>query len=211
MDKYITKAELRIDPYNINHEKVDNKYLEAMQQLTYSMVNNFCQTVFESEGTALVPVEYLSDGNEKPAVFVKRGKRLITLLKVRIYQDETTYLEYDPTNFTWEPSYVEWKEFTDRTLRTIVPDGYFPEGRGNIGILGIWGWSAVPEPIKYLQGRLIQKLIEDKSFAEKFMSETAGDYSYGLNPGGKEGFITGDFELDVIIKQYRRTVFYGCT
>jgi len=210
-DKYITKAELRIDPYNINHEKVDDKYLETLQDMTYDLINSVCNQSFEPEGTDSVPVIKKLDGSDKDTVFLPT--RLLTLKKVYLYYGagQAEAYEYEPENFVFRPKYISWVDYGLQHARVLVPEGIFPKGNQNIGISGIWGYAECPSPIKYVQGRLIEKIIEDKSFAQKFQKESIGDYSFELrrNLQANEEEITGDFELDRIIKQYRNWLYYG--
>jgi hypothetical protein len=111
------------------------------------------------------------------------------------------YVDYDSDNFEVKTKFITWNMFTpvDESARFQVET--FPIGSYNIGIFGVWGWDEYPEPIKYLQGRLIQKILKDESFANKLRSEKVGNYSYNLLTD-KKGYILGDMELDLIIKQY---------
>lgn len=204
-DKYITREELRIEPYEINHDDIDNKYLETLQDLTKRIIDNVCGQDFEQEGTDESPTEHQVNGIGRDTVFL--DKRLITLKKVRIYYAINDYYEYEPENFLAKPKYVTWRTFDPISARIVVPVGVFPEGQANIGIIGIWGYPAYPEPIKYLQGRLIQKIIDDKTFAEKLASERIGDYQYQNKESELEIF--GDAELDNIVLQYRSPLNYG--
>jgi len=208
-DKYITREELRIEPYEINHEKVDDKYLEMLQDLTYALVNSFCNQDFEQEGTESVPVEKKVNGTGKDTVFLP--KRLITLTKVKVYYATNDAYEYDPEYFIAKTKFVSWTSLTNLTARYVGYGETFPKGTANIGISGVWGWSDVPTAVKYLQGKLIQKIIDDKAFAQKFQSERVGDYQYEMrrNLQSGEEEITGDFELDRIIKQFRSWLSYG--
>ena len=211
-DKYITREELRIDPYNINHEKVDDKFLETLQDMTFELINDvLCQQSFEQEGSEGSEVEKAVDGTGKDTIFLP--KRLVSLLKVRLYEATNTYYDYSADNFVVKPKYLQWNTLGGSLDDPrVIRDYYtFPKGIANIGVFGIWGYASVPNDIKYLQGKLIQKIVEDKSFAQKFQQESIGDYSYSLrrNLQQKEEEITGDFELDRIIKYRRGWVKYG--
>jgi len=205
MDSYITRAELRIEPFEINIDDVDNKYLEILQTLTKTIVDNVCGTQFEQEGSDASPTEHMLNGTGRDTVFL--DKRLISLKNVKIYYATNDFYEYTPENFLAKPKYVSWRMFDPISARIIVPVGLFPEGVANVGIIGVWGHPAIPAPIKYLQGRLIQKIINDKTYAEKLKSESIGDYSYTNKEG--ENDIFGDFELDNIVQQYRSPLNYG--
>jgi len=203
-DLYITQLELSQEPYNINE---DSSYIEILQDMTKTLIDNLCGQDFEQEGSVGSYVEKKVSGNDKETIFLP--KRLITLEKVRIYSSSTEYTDYLATEFTAKKKFITWDFYSTSatTLRLRVYS--FPEGIYNIGVFGIWGWSAVPDPIKYLQGRLIQKLINDGSFSNKFESEKIGDYSYKLKTDSKGNKILGDDELDLIVDQYREAVTYA--
>ena len=205
-NKYITREDLRIEPYMISVEEVDDKYLESLQDLTKDLIDRLCRQSFEEEGSDLSPVEKKVSGSGKDTVFLP--KRLVTLKKVRIYSSTTNYTEYEASEFTVKRRFISWNIYSESLTRARFRIENFPLGTYNIGIMGIWGWSTVPEPIKYLQGRLIQKIIENGEFANKFIAEKAGDYSYNLRVDeGRE--ILGDGELDTIIRQYRPGMTYA--
>jgi hypothetical protein len=210
-DKYITRAELRLEPYDIKHELVDEKYLETLQDITYEAINKFIGETFEFEGTEEVPVEVLADGLGAERVFLKR--RILTLTSVRVYVSTNTYYDYDADNF-WAGKYnIEWKKFANET-RLITGPSIFEKGIKNIGIFGIWGYESCPKDIKFAQGLMIKALIEDKSFAANFSNFSSGDFSYTLRKQnsdalGRDDSITGNAQIDLILKHNRRPIFYG--
>jgi len=204
-DKYITRAELRSDPYKISIDDADNKYLEILQGITYDMINLFCEQDFEQEGAVDDYNEEKIDGTGKDTIFTP--KRLLTLEKIRVYSQTDSYTDYTASNFVVKKKYISWNVYSELTGSGRYQVDRFSEGNNNIGIFGIWGWSDYPDAIKYLQGKLIQKMINDKSFANKFSQEKVGDFSYTLVKD--EDRITGDFELDLIIKKYRLWSVYG--
>jgi len=204
-DKYITKEELRIEPYELNLDDVDNKYIETLQDLTKRIIDNVCGQDFDQEGTPEVPSERFINGTGRDTVFM--DKRIVTLTQIKIYTAVNLSYDYEPENFFVKPKYISWRTFDPISARIVVPVGIFPEGVANIGVVGIWGYTEIPEPIKYLQGRLIQKIIEDKTFAEKVKTEKIGDYSYENKASDLDIF--GDAELDNIVLQYRSPLNYG--
>jgi hypothetical protein len=211
-DKYITKDELRLAPHDIQESDCDDKVLEIFQQITYDLINNVCGKDFEMEGSVAagpIPALYVEkklSGTGKDTIFLP--KKLITLEKIRIYSSSTNYVEYLPENFEVKSKFISWSSFVPDVInpaRFQVEN--FPEGSYNIGIFGIWGYEGYPEPIKYLQGRLIKKLVDDKAFANKFSSEKIGDYNYSLIV--EDDKIFGDVELDSIVRQYQDVIKYG--
>lgn len=205
-DKYITRAELKLPPFNISPE-ADNKYLEMLQDLTKKMVDNLCGQEFDQEGTVDVPVEKRVSGLGKDIVFVP--KRIVQITKIRIYGSLSDYTDYTVENFIVKAKFIQWDNASDIQVSARYPVYTFPQGQYNIGIFGVWGWASVPEPIKYLQGRLIEKCMNDGAVGNKFSSERVGSYSYSLiNDQTAE---VGDFELDSIVKQYRPVLGYAIT
>lgn len=205
MDKYITREELRLAPYNIAIDKADNKYLEVLQEITKNLVDSFCGQEFDLEGTDLAPVEKKVNGTGADTVFLP--KRIVGLKKIRIYTDIASYDEHDPTSFVVSPKFVSWNMFADTgSYNPRMPYELFPQGNANIGVVATWGYAAVPNQIKYLQGKMIKKMVEDETYAERFQSESIGDYSMSL--AGDAYPITGDREMDLIIKNYRTWIHY---
>ena len=206
MDMYITEAELRVFPYNISQEEANDKYLTMLQDLTRKIIDKECGQEFSKEGADPDFVEYKTDGTGKDTVFLPVGKRLLTLNSVRIYVGTLSYNDYSADNFYAHEKYVSWKAYGEgvESGRFAIED--FPKGSRNIGIVGEWGWETVPEPIKYLQGRLIQKILREGSLAQKFSQEQIGDYNYKVKE--MKDSILGEPELDMIIEEYRHWSFY---
>lgn len=203
-DNYVTQEELRLDPYSIIEEDVDDDYLEVLQDLTKEFIDRLCQQSFDKEGTVASPVEERISGTGKDTLFLP--KRLVTLVKVRFYTSSTNYTEYVATEFVAKAMYITWNVYSDSIVSARLRIEDFPEGTYNVGVFGVWGWATVPTAIKYLQGMLIKKLVDDETFAEKMQSENIGDYK-GVLPDDK-GMITGDRQLDLIIRQYRSYKVY---
>lgn len=206
-DKYITEKELRLPPYNISAEVVDKTYLGMLQDMTKDFIDRVCCQSFEQEGSEATPVEKILSGTNKDTIFLPR--RLITLKKVKIYTDLEAYDEYEPNLFLPAVKYISWKSLYGEYNSRIIglEQENFPRGTGNVGIVGVWGWPAIPTPIKYLQGKMIAKIITDDSFAERFSSENVGDYSASV--ASDRYPVTGDRELDMIIRQYSNWVVYA--
>lgn len=206
MDSYISQAELRLQPYNLIDNSIDDKYLEVLMTLSKAMVDSLCWQSFDKIGTVESPVEEKVNGTGHDTVFMP--KRLVTLVKVKLYVDFDRFDEYDASLFVVKPKYVSWSMFAEDVYNPrAFNTSYFVKGNANVGLVGVWGWETVPAPIKYLQGRLIEKMIKDKSMSQKTASENVGDYSYS-NRDTKFP-ITGDAELDLIIRQYRLWVVYA--
>ena len=207
-EKYITVAELRNEPYAIPEADADKKYLETLIVLTKELVDNLCNQAFEPDGTTEAPVEEKISGTGKDTIFLPR--RLIEMVNVRIYSNTLNYIDYAPDNFHIAPSfkYITWNIYSTIPESARFSVENFPKGQYNIGVRGVWGFAEAPEGIKYLQGKMITKIIDDEAFAEKFNSQKIGDYTSTVAlRGDKEFAITGDKELDVLIKRYRNNPF----
>lgn len=200
MNKYITLEELKTDPYNLTE---DNTYLGVLQDMTKQLIDKLCGQEFDAEGTVEALVEKKVSGTGKDTIFLP--KTLVSLSKVRVYSQNTIYTEYDADEFVVEPKFISWNAYSDLQDSPRFQTDNFSKGSYNIGVLGIWGYAETPSPIKYLQGKLIEKILEDGDFADKMKSEKIGDYSYTVADAGGENAvsITGDKALDLIIKQYQ--------
>lgn len=210
-DTYITLDELRNEPYNLVEDVVDSVYADVLMQMTKEMVDKLCSqdfTRYPTEGTVPDEIEFRFDGNGKDTIFLHRT--LESLDRVRIYSDNTNYVEYDGDNFQVKPTYISWNSFDNTSVRGFR-QGVFDKGLGNIGVIGVYGYTTIPAPIVYLQGRLIQKIVESDDFAEKFDNQKIGDFSGKLLLNSLGDDPLGDKQLDTIIKQYRRPISYAVT
>ena len=206
-DIYITKDELRNAPYNLLVDEIDNIHLGVLQDLTKEVIDKLCGLNFEKEGETGSEVEKLLSGTGKDTIFLP--KTILTLKEVRIYTSSNVYDTYEDSEFVVKNKYISWYEYTDAASDARIETGTFPEGSYNIGVVGIWGFSVYPEAIKYLQGRFIQKILRDESFTEKMKTEKIGNWSGSLLLNEKGDNPTGDFELDLIIRNYREQITYG--
>ena len=203
MNHYITIAELRLPPYNLSETILDNTYASVLLDLTQEFIETVCKQSFFQEGSAGHEVEKRVRGSGGESCYLPR--RLLTLKEVRIWSTTTQYIAYTPENFQVNKRDITWLTFmADDSVRMraiLGSSGTFPSTVGSISVVGIWGYEEVPTPIKYLQGRLIQKLVRENTMADKTGSESIGDYSYSrLN---LQNMITNDPELDLIIKRYQ--------
>jgi hypothetical protein len=203
MEHYITVEELRKPPFNLSECLLDSVYAEVLLDLTQEFIDNICKQSFFQEGSTGHEIEKRVRGSGGVSCYL--AKRLITLKEVRIWSNITQYIAYGPENFQIGKRDLTWLTFSEgdsvRMRAVIGSAGIFPESVGSISVIGIWGYAEVPTPIKYLQGRLIQKLVREKTLADKQGSESIGDYSYSkLN---LQNAITNDPELDLLIKRYQ--------
>lgn len=209
---YIKISELRASPYSIGEQEADDAYLSVLIGMTQNLIDRFSGRSFLQVGDAQNYVEKKYDGEGEGALFFK--DRLISLSGVKIYYTDTSYNLYAATNFYAKPFVIKWNEFapTDQNIRLTFQTEIFPNGINNIGIVGIWGFldsSHERIAIKYLQGKMIKKIISNDSFSEKMISYSSGDFSGSLNIDQLKGQITGDKELDLLIQTYRKKVSYA--
>lgn len=195
-DRYITREELRLAPYNLDEYDEDNKVMESLQDLTRELVDELCVQSFDADGTEGEPTEVKVDGTGHDTLWLP--KRLASLDKIRVYSSATAYTEYEATDFVAEAKYISWLSFVDPSLR--LSTGYFPKGVRNIGVLGIWGFIEVPKPILYLQGRLIQRVVDTGELVKTKYTERMGDYTYTTKE--LTDYILDDPELEMIVQMY---------
>ena len=203
MNHYIKIDELRKPPYNLPEQILDNTYAGVLLDLTQEFIDRVCKQDFFQEGSTGHEVEKFVRGSDKESVYFPR--RIITLKEVRIWIDAESYKAYGPENFIVGKRDITWKTFyadeSKRMSAILGSSGTFPSPVGSVSIVGIWGYADVPAPIKYVQGRLIQKVVRENTMADKTGSESIGDYSY--SKVSMDLMITNDPELDMIIKRYQ--------
>lgn len=201
MDLYLTRDELRNEPYNISTDEADDKFLEVLQEATKEFIDTECKQDFLQTGDNTTPVERKFDGKGGDIQFL--NYRLITLKEVRVYSSDTAYTKYSPSEFIATPTYIQWKQYGGSSRFGIA---VFEQGIANIGVVGIWGWTEPPKAIKFAQGKLILKQLKEGSLAQKQSSENIGDYSYTL--AEVKNSITGDPEIDMLLKPFIRWSWY---
>jgi hypothetical protein len=196
MEHYITLDDLRRPPFKISESEMDSTLAEFLLDMTQEFIDSACKQTFTKEGADGAEVEKKVSGTGQGVIFLP--KRLAVLKQVRTYGG-SGYSEYTPDNFLYHPRYLQWSEFESSPSPRMRGDT-FGVGIGNIGIVGIWGYVTVPTQIKYLQGRLISKIIKEGYMTEKNSSESVGDYS--ASPMMITSVVTGDSEIDTIIKRH---------
>jgi len=193
---YLEKEDLRKAPYNISEDDLDEAAVEVVLDITKSLIDRYCRQSFDKEGIP-TPIEKRLSGTGTITMFTP--KRLLTLSVVKIYLTELSFTTYSVDNFIVKPRYIEWKSMSPESHRVIVD--HFPIGKGNVGIIGSWGYDAPPATIKYAQGRMIMNLVRDGAINKQKSSENVGDYNY-QNIIREDG-MTFDPEIDTILKSHR--------
>lgn len=200
MEHYITIEELRRPPFNLGENILDETLATFLLDMTQEFIDQQCKQDFWKEGDTGSEVEKRVSGTGREIVFLP--KRLITLKEVNIYSSEDSAQLYTLNNFFYHPRYLQWNMLVAEASPRF-PVAWFPEGIGNVGIVGIWGYPTVPTPIKYLQGRMVQKIVKEGWMTEKNDSESVGDFS--RSPMMLQALVTGDAEIDTIFKRHTDT------
>ena len=136
-------------------------------------------------------------------------------------------VEYIEINSALISDYVIYNRLEDRDYPKIFRNLKWPEGRLNICIKGTWGYveqdGSTPVSIKRIAKKLAMynfpALIDDEAQREKnttglLISETTDGHSYELAAdavtSAYNGAITGDAEIDSILKFYMRSRLRLC-
>lgn len=193
---YITIEELRKAPFNLVESELDATQSEFLLAMTKEFIDDACKQDFLKEGATGTEVEKRISGTNNTIIFLP--KRLVTLKEVKLYDSSQVSRTYTAGEFFYHPKYIQWLDnFIDPSPRVRVEN--FQMGVANVGVVGIWGFETVPMQIKYLQGRIVQKIVRTGYMTEKNKSESVGDYS--SSPMMIQSVITGDSEIDTIIKR----------
>jgi len=150
------------------------------------------------------------NGNGKNRIFPPLHANILSISAVYVcgYELDPTWYGFDKSSVYLDlcQSGVVLSEYY-YILSQEADEGIFPRGYDNIRIVGTYGYSTVPEPIKKAVGYLIDA-INEGSFAAVGMyeSEKIGDYSYkiGIEGYSKKGIYTGIPKVDVILRAYMK-------
>lgn len=106
--------------------------------------------------------------------------------------------------------YVIYSRFLMMVEEAIVRAGVlaetWPIGTKNLRVIGSFGWSAVPEPVK--QATILLAIAKLKvtgggsAIKGKLSSERIGDYSYSRKVGETKGMYTGISEVDEVLELF---------
>jgi len=150
------------------------------------------------------------NGNNKNRIFPPLHANILSVSAVYVcgYELDPTWYGFDESSVYLDlcKSGVALSEYY-YVLSQEAEEGLFPRGYNNIRIVGTFGYSAVPEPIKKAVGYLIDA-VNEGSFAAVglYESEKIGDYSYkiGIDGYSKKGVYTGVPKVDVILRTYMK-------
>lgn len=125
---------------------------------------------------------------------------------------------------TYSDDYVLYNRMEDRAYPKIFRCSCWPKGRLNVDVSGTWGYveedGTTPPAIKQAAMKLALynfpalsdvEALEEKSLRGLVVSETTDGHSYTLSNEAianlSSGAITGDSEIDQILKSYMRSRF----
>ena len=134
---------------------------------------------------------------------------------------ETEYVE---VNRKVIDDYIIYNRMEDRSYPKIYRNAKWPKGILNIEIKGMWGYveedGSTPEPIKRIARKLAMYYFpalndseaqEEKNVKGLLISETTDGHSYEFANDAVSNLyassITGDNEIDSVLKHYMRSKF----
>lgn len=120
--------------------------------------------------------------------------------------------------------YVLYNRMEDRAYPKIYRNRGWPKGRLNIEVSGVWGYveedGTPPPAIRQAAMKLALyhfpalsdwEALEEKELRSLIVSETTDGHSYSLSneviADRNSGAITGDSEIDAILRSYMRSRF----
>lgn len=199
---YCTVEDLRSE--GIAEEQYDDAQLERLIAVSCSFIDNVTGQWFESREKVI-----RLDG--------RGGKNLI----LPVFLSEADYVKISGEVVE---DYVLYNRMEDRAYPKIFRAVRWPKGRLNIEISGTWGYveedGTTPPAIRRAAMKLAMynfpalsdtEAQEEKNLRGILLSETTDGHSYSLSEGAvsslSAGAITGDTEIDQILKSYMVSCF----
>jgi len=204
MSNYIDQAYL--EDAGLDLSDYDSDQIETAIDLAEATVERITGDKFYS----IEDTKYF-DGNGKRVLFFapRTFLSLLSATSVDIVDptDDTVDTELtEDTHYKIGPHgrYIELLRAMEYTPRTWLGYGTWPEGTRNVRIIGTWGWSSTPEPIKWACALLVaQKLDPDFSGLKgSIKSQRWSDYAVTYNSRRSRADLTG--QVDAILSQYSR-------
>ena len=195
MGNYYTLAQARTDGLTIG-EASDDAVSQAINEAE-ELIEKFCKRKFYSRTLAL----YLDGtGTEWLNLFQYRPINSITSLKIN---DET--IDDDYYKIYSDEGYIRIKRVGTSVYSSNAGLGYyvFSKGSQNIKVVGSFGFSVVPYNIIKVTRLLVFREFRAGQKIGKFVSEKIGDYSYSLKDISEKSILTGDPEIDKLLRMYK--------
>ena len=199
---YCTVEDLRAE--GLSEDKYSDEDLEKLIKLSCGYIDRVTGQFFELREQAL-----RLDGN---------GGRNLVLPYPLI---EAEYIEVSHEVID---DYVIYNRMEDRAYPKIYRNSKWPKGILNITVKGMWGYveedGSTPAPIKRIALKLAMyhfpalsdtEAQNEKNLSGLLISETTDGHSYELAEDAVANFysgsITGDTEIDSVLKYYTRSRF----
>ena len=202
---YCSVEDLRAE--GLDSEKISDEELEKLIKLSCDYIDRITGQFFEPREFAI-----RIDG--------RGGKNLV----LPLFLIDVWYIKI---NNEFIDDFVLYNRITpvdDRPYPKIFRNEKWPEGIMNVEISGTWGYveadKSTPEPIKRIAKKLAiynfpalidKEAQEEKNLKGLLLSEMTDGHSYELAEGAVTNLftnsITGDIEIDEVLKQYTRSKF----
>ena len=190
---YCTVEDLREE--GVSEEDYSDEQLERLIALSCEFIDRITGQWFELRDKAI-----RLDG--------RGGKNLI--LPVFLYESDYVKIGLEEID-----DYVLYNRMEDRAYPKIFRCSCWPKGRLNIEVSGKWGYveedGTTPPAIKRVATKLAMYNFpslsdsdsqEEKNLRGLLLSETTDGHSYELSESAVTNSITGDTEIDQILKSY---------
>ncbi|MHA1290900.1 MAG: hypothetical protein ACTSPB_26240 [Candidatus Thorarchaeota archaeon] len=200
MGNYVDASDISSWPSGCDTD-CKNKIIDFAEQLIEKITGtHFYEKAFNIE----------INGNNKNRIFPPLHANILSVSAIYVcgYELDPTWYGFDESSVYLDlcKSGVALSEYY-YVLSQEAEEGIFPRGYNNIRIVGTYGYSIVPEPIKKAASYLIDAINEGSfSTVGMFESEKIGDYSYkiGIEGYSKKGIYTGIPKVDIILRAYMK-------
>ena len=188
---YCTVADLRAEGFDA--ESYSDEDLENRINLSCEFIDRITKSFF--------------DIREKNILLDGRGGHILLLPFCLI---EAEFIKIDGEIIT---DYVNYK---NNSYPKIYREKKWTKGIQNIEISGTFGYSEIPEAIKRASMKLAMNYFdllsnseaqEEKNLRGLLISESTDGHSYSLSSSSVSNLITGDTEIDQILKQFSKPGF----
>lgn len=145
------------------------------------------------------------DGNGEDRLNLGLKPDILSITSVAIHGvalNESWYTN-DAHHIYLDPDEAYTSESAELHFRTKYKQGLFPKGRGNIRVIGTYGWSVCPPAIKQA-AVILCRFESDGTLYTKYDdvdSDRLGDKAYTRKD---KQFLTGLYEADDLVRNYIR-------
>lgn len=195
---YLTKAELRAEPWNISTDEAPDAKLDALITQVKEVVDAACIQRFDDHARTINGV---GNGTAlfQPTFFDTRPfGRMRTLTSITVEG-----VAYAVSNFRLAPWQIIWLPPAPESRRRFFRlEPFFPKDRAVVAVVQC-GYVTIPEDVKRLFGLVVLRALRPElQEGAKFNTESLPGRSYTMRRiGGREYF--GDPELDRLVEDWR--------